>query len=258
MTPYYERAGITIYHGDALDILPQLPTSSVDCLLADPPYSSGGAFRGDRSASPKTKYVRSNSSSYELLPDFHGDTMDQWAYLHWSCLWIRQALAVLVPGGIAGVFSDWRQLLVTANALQMAGGTWRGIAVWDKGPDARPSAGFSARCEYLIWGSAGPLPDRGRATPKLQGVHFQRALRFASGAERKQHIAQKPEALMRHLVEVAPEGGTVLDPFIGSGTTLLAAHQTGRHAIGIDIDERNCEIAAKRLEQAVLPLEIPA
>ena len=68
----------------------------------------------------------------------------------------------------------------------------------------------------------------------------------------KQHIAQKPEAVMKWVLSVVPEGATVCDPFMGSGTTLRAAMDSGRNAIGIESDERYCEMAAKRLSQGVL------
>lgn len=69
------------------------------------------------------------------------------------------------------------------------------------------------------------------------------------------HPATKPLRLMRSLVGISPVGATVLDPFMGSGTTLRAAMDLGRKAIGVEISEAYCEIAAKRLQQAVLPLE---
>jgi site-specific DNA-methyltransferase (adenine-specific) len=71
------------------------------------------------------------------------------------------------------------------------------------------------------------------------------------------HPSQKPEALLRELVVlVSKVGDVVLDPFMGSGTTLVAAKRRGRHAIGIEIEERYCEIAANRLRQEALPLEV--
>ena len=66
------------------------------------------------------------------------------------------------------------------------------------------------------------------------------------------HIAEKPGKVMRHLISI--QEGIVLDPFMGSGTTLRAAKDLGRRAIGIEIEERYCEIAARRLAQGVLPL----
>jgi DNA modification methylase len=73
------------------------------------------------------------------------------------------------------------------------------------------------------------------------------------------HPTQKPVALMRWcLDQFKHEVGVVLDPYMGSGTTLVAAKQTGRRAIGIEIEERYCEIAAKRLSQDMLPLEVNA
>lgn len=68
----------------------------------------------------------------------------------------------------------------------------------------------------------------------------------------KLHIAQKPESVMRWIMQIVEEGQTVLDPFMGSGTTLRAAMDCGCPAIGIELDEENCEKAARRLEQMVL------
>jgi site-specific DNA-methyltransferase (adenine-specific) len=72
------------------------------------------------------------------------------------------------------------------------------------------------------------------------------------------HPTQKPEALMRKLIGLYSKIGTVLDPFMGSGTTLVAAKRLGRKAIGIEIEEKYCEIAAKRLAQGALPMEFSA
>ena len=80
----------------------------------------------------------------------------------------------------------------------------------------------------------------------------------ATNAERVGHPTQKPLAVIRWCLSLVPAAKTILDPFMGSGTTLRAAKDLGRKAIGIEIEERYCEIAAKRLAQAVLPLEIPA
>jgi len=70
----------------------------------------------------------------------------------------------------------------------------------------------------------------------------------------REHIAQKPIEVMRWVMQIVPEGSTVVDPFMGSGTTLRAAKDSGLKAIGIEVDERYCEIAAKRMDQEVLAL----
>ena len=80
----------------------------------------------------------------------------------------------------------------------------------------------------------------------------QNVIREAPVGDGKVHIAEKPEAVMAWLVQFAPVGGVVLDPFAGSGTTLVVAKRLGRRAIGIEIQERNCEQAAIRLSQGVL------
>jgi site-specific DNA-methyltransferase (adenine-specific) len=147
------------------------------------------------------------------------------------------------------MFSDWRQLPAGTDAAQFGGWTWRGLLVWDKGV-GRPMKGrFRNHLEYIIWSTHGPVvgsedyPSTMIAVPTV-------------GPGERQHVTQKPVGLIRELFRVIPPSGgplTVLDPFMGSGTTLRAAKDAGHNAIGIEIEERYCEIAAKRLAQEVLP-----
>ena len=250
MTPYYDQDGITIYHGDALSVIPHLP--AFDALVTDPPYSSGGLHRSDRMNSTVSKYV--SSGTLAVRHEFSGDNRDQRGYLAWVSLWMTAALMRANAGAIACLFTDWRQLPTTSDAIQAGGWVWRGIAVWDKTLKARPAAGvFTAQSEFIVWGTAGMREPR-QLGYQIPGV-------FAIAApdnSTREHITQKPVELMRWIMAVVPEGGLVVDPFMGSGTTLRAARDCGRRAIGIEIEERYCEIAAKRLQQAVLPLEIPA
>ncbi|RTL31286.1 MAG: site-specific DNA-methyltransferase [Rhodocyclaceae bacterium] len=216
---------------------------SVDAIITDPPYSSGGAFRGDRMQSTTTKYVQ--TGQFTQFGNFSGDNRDQRSYLAWCSLWLSDCLRVARPGSPCCVFTDWRQLPVTTDALQSGGFVWRGIAAWDKTEAARPVRGrFRNQCEYLAWGSRGPMREDG---PCLPG-----AWRVSVGSSEKHHVAGKPDGLMAQVVLIAPVDGVILDPFCGSGTTLRAALDNGRRAIGIEIEERYCEIAAKRLAQGVL------
>ena len=80
MKPYYDEDGITIYHGDCFDILHDL--DGIGAVITDPPYSSGGAFRGDRAQQTSRKYVNSGTAAYR--PEFAGDNRDQRSFLIWS------------------------------------------------------------------------------------------------------------------------------------------------------------------------------
>ena len=232
--------------GDCLDILPTLEAGSVDAVITDPPYSSGGAFRSDRNRSTADKYIGSgyvdDSKAFDR-PDFSGDNKDQRAYLHWCAVWLWQCLRMTVRGGVCCMFTDWRQLPTTADAIQAGGWFWRGIAVWDKTEAARPQKGwFRNQCEYIVWGSHGAMTNDGECLP---GVWRQSVL-----AEGKHHIAGKPVGIMRQILRICPPGGTILDPFMGSGTTGVACVKAGRNFIGIEIDPDYFEIAEKRIAEA--------
>ena len=131
----------TLHHGDALTILPTLDTT-VDAVICDPPYNSGGRTTTERtSRTARQKYVSAGGRDAAVhLADFAGESRDQRSYLAWLSLILAQCHRLTRPGGAALVFTDWRQLPTTTDALQAAGYTWRGIAVWHK-PLARPQKG---------------------------------------------------------------------------------------------------------------------
>jgi len=243
MHPYYSGHGITLYCGDALELLPQLPARQFDAIVADPPYSSGGAFRGDRMSSTTAKYVRSDSKRSKSVVGFTGDNRDQRSFLAWSTLWLNAARRTAKDGAALCLFTDWRQLPTTTDAVQCGGYVWRGIAVWRKvGP--RPTMGrFAAGAEYIVWGSKGLMPTK-RGVGVLPGVFEHASVR---GAVARSHTTPKPVPLLRDLVAICPAGGDVLDPFAGTGSTLIAAMATGRTAVGIEIDEAHCASIVKNI-----------
>lgn len=245
--PYYQDALVTIYNANAFDILPAL--SGIGALITDPPYSSGGQFRGDRVRSTVKKYVQTGTTAARF--DFSGDNRDGRSYLAWCSLWLSAAQKASIAGAVAVVFTDWRQLPTTTDAIQCGGWVWRGIAAWDKTEIVRPQSGLASQCEYAVWGTNGP----NALGVYLNGVYRKTSPRGAG----KVHIAEKPLDLMKWLVPLCPEGGIVLDPFAGSGTTLLAAKELGRKSIGIELEERYCEIAAERCRQYALDLrDVPS
>jgi len=230
-----------VHRGDALSVLGTLPAGAVDAVITDPPYNSGGRTPSERrTQSARDKYV-SSDAGHELA-DFEGDNRDQRGYLAWLTLVLAECYRVAGPGAPALVFTDWRQLPTTSDALQAAGWTWRGIVVWNK-PIARPRrGGFAQSTEYLLWGTHGAvLADRNPVY--LPGLLTGSQPR---GKDRK-HITQKPLDVMRELVKICPPGGTVLDPFAGSGTTGEAALAEGRKFVGIEMSGHYHQIATERL-----------
>lgn len=247
MKPYYEQDGITIYHGDCREIIPTLPRGSIDLCLTDPPYSSGGFTRSDRNGSTGTKY-RLTGTAREL-PEFSGDNRDQRSLALWCSFWMGDVLKVCREGAVLGSFIDWRNLAVMVDSIQVGGWVFRGIVPWDKTEQARPEMGwFRTQAEYLVLGSAGPI-ERGAGTG---GKCAAGVFRYRVEIQEKQHTTQKPLELISDIMQTRGDWQTILDPFMGAGTTLRAAKDLGRRAIGIEIEERYCEIAANRLRQGVL------
>lgn len=242
--PYFEAPGVTIYHGDALEVLPYL--SGIAGLVTDPPYSSGGMFRSDRTKRTVEKYVQSGGWNADRLADFSGDNRDQRSFLAWCALWMGAARRATIPGGVLVAFSDWRQVPVMSDAVQAGGWVWRGLETWWK-PGVRNQRGrFSASSEFCLYGTNGPAIEHPGGAPSV----------FACAPVRgdeKLHVAEKPLAVMRWALSVVPSGcGVVVDPFAGSGSTLRAAVDAGFEVVGVEMDERQCELAAERMLQGVL------
>jgi len=247
--PYWSHDRATLYGGDALAVLPSLPSASVDAVITDPPYSSGGMVRGDRMGSASSKYTMLSRRGIER-PEFTGDNRDQRSYAYWCALWLGECLRITKPGGVVCMFADWRQLPTTTDAIQAGGWVWRGIAVWDKTPRCRPHIGrFTAQAEFIAWGSNGPMEMGGPATDPA--AHPGVLIHMAAHDD-KHHTTGKPTAVMRWLVRICPKGGTVLDPFAGSGTTGVAAMIEGRNFIGAEIAPHYQRVARERIEAAIV------
>jgi DNA modification methylase len=220
--PYYDQGGITIYHGDCREVLPTI--GRVDSLISDPPYGIG--FTG---------YL-SHKDDAAVYPDFilpiiesaESHIENGYCCVMQSAKWASK-WAMLVP-------RDWRLIALPKNFVQM-------------NMDKR----LVHATDYALLWSIGDTPLRRGTAPRDW------FLCNTSDMSRKVrgHPCPRPLDGMKYLVGCASEPGwTVLDPFAGSGTTLHAAKELNRRAIGIEIEERYCEIAAKRLAQGVLGLEM--
>lgn len=231
---------------DCLEGLASLPDSSVDLVLTDPPYSSGGAFSGDRRSRTSTKYTATDYEGAAALPDFSGDNMDQRGFMEFTRQVFAKCREKTKPEGVIAVFIDWRNLPALCDSLQAAGWVWRGIAVWHK-PNGRPQKGrFRNEFEFVVWGSNGPMPFD-RDVGCLPGYY-----KYPNVASKdRQHQTEKPLPLIEDLLEIVPKGATVLDPFMGSGTTAVACLRTGRNFIGYELSKEYHAIAQQRIADAV-------
>lgn len=242
MTVQKETIGnAVLYCGDSLELLQH--DLVADALITDPPYSSGGINAGTRRCSAQEKYIGKSGPQYA---DFYGDNRDARSWSLWMTLWLGQSMKILKDGSYVLLFTDWRQLPATTDALQAGGYIWRGVVPWDKTASSRaPHTGyFRHQCEYVVWGSKGGLSKSGHGGP-WPGFITQRVI-----PQEKLHMTAKPLKLMQELVEPVIPGGTILDPFMGSGTTGVAAVSSGRKFIGFEMSNHYFDVACKRLEEA--------
>lgn len=235
--------GWKAWNGESLSILKSIPSESVDAVITDPPYSSGGLTSTERIAAPEKKYVQHGTKIHR--PTFSGDNRDGRSWSYWCSLWMSECLRIVKPSGYLLSFTDWRQLPSCTDAIQAGGWVWRGIISWDKTEGARaPHKGyFRHQCEYVAWGT------KGTSRPAEHAGPFPGCFRFPVRLSEKKHIAGKPSKLMEELVRIVPAGATVLDPFMGSGTTGIACMRQGRRFIGIESETHWFEIATKDLAE---------
>jgi site-specific DNA-methyltransferase (adenine-specific) len=230
MTPYYEEGGMTIYHGDCREVLPLLEADSADVCVTDPPYSEV-THKGARTAidARLVDFQSTSADELRLVFDETGRICRRWvvSFVDWRHV---LPLELAPPAGLRFVrFGIW---VKPNGAPQFTGdrpGTgWEAVALFHRADTPMYWAGGG---HHAVW-----------TEPKVDS----------------RHPTGKPERLLRRIVGLfSEETGTILDPFMGCGTTLRAAKDLGRRALGIELEERYCEIAAKRLGQEVLSLDGP-
>lgn len=228
MQPYYEQDGITIYHGDCRDMVPDLAGY---VLITDPPYGIG--FNGKVTKHTDNRGLESYVDTYENF------------------------LTVVLPIVRVGIEHSQRAAIFSGIPRMREYPPPQDIGgIICPNGGGRSSWGFRCYHPVLFYGRSPYMAHGlgGRPTAVClyhPGMHVT--------GENNGHPCPKPLAFMVWAVNIASlSGERVFDPFMGSGTTLVAAKQLGRKAIGIDIEERYCEIAAHRLQQSVLPFPSPA
>ncbi len=237
MKPYYQHAGITIYHGDCREVLPTI--EPVELVLTDPPWMAREDKIKRRGHTGVAKQVnQSRGIGYGSIGKFDADIIS---------LASEKCRDIFVICG-------FKELGRVINCLEPI----RGVFVWHK-PNGGISVAYPAPLDtaYIVWGAN---------KSKITGYQHWKSCVFSiavptagciTNGERiltekngpAAHPAQGPIALYHQLLK--PSSGAVLDMYMGTGTTLRAAKDLGRRAIGIEIEERYCEIAARRLDQEV-------
>lgn len=215
--PYYQDSHCTIYHGDCREILPELP--KVDLVLTDPPYGIGYDKAQNKMADTKRLSNGGEWKRYEYTG--WDKTRPSKNIFRWMC---NNSDKQIIWGG--QYFSDF----------------------------LKPSG-----C-WLIWNKIqrGFMTDGEMAWTNLKGslkiLDYSRADAYINDEIIKAHPTQKPFKLMRWCIELADNPQTILDPFMGSGTTLRAAKDLNRKCIGIELEKKYCDVAIERLKQETLPL----
>ena len=217
---YYQDEQVVLYHGDCLEITEWL---EADVLVTDPPY--GVAFvAGKNNGGSKNKQWTSRWTGVEIAGDDNTDLRDM-ALERWGGE--RPAL----------VFGTWKRSAPRGV---------RETLVWDK--VVSTGMGDLSIPWRPSWESIYVL-GKGFVGPRSHGV-LRHSLPTLS-PERAMHPTPKPVGLLHDLIVKCPPG-TIADPFAGSGSTLVAARNLGRKAIGVELEERYCEIIARRLDQMCL------
>lgn len=240
MRPYYQDDWVTLYHGDCLDVLADLE-APVDAVLTDPPYASGS----------RTEATKSSSGAMLRAGRFSERPIDLDQMTTTGFVWLLRAVAVrcrdLLPdGGSFLSFIDWRQWPNLVGAIETANLRVQGMVAWDKGHFGLGN-GFRSQHELILHASKGVPVIRDKGCGNVLRVRSEKPV---------DHPSPKPvELLDRLLAVVSGPGDLVLDPFAGSGSTLVAARAAGRRCIGIESVEAYCEVTAARLGGSIGPVD---
>lgn len=214
MKPIYQDEHVTLYHANALQH-PQL-WNHADILITDPPYGTDNGVG----------YGRNGGHGRAANAHIHGDSDTE------------------ARDTVLGIMQAKPRLCFGSPRAPEPPGPWSDRLVWDKREPGLNGGPWRYTHESIFVGGEGWKRTSARAFSILS---------FPSGNgtwEKKQHVHAKPVALMEALVSAAPPG-VIIDPFAGSGSTLLAARNLGRQVIGVEIDEKHCETIIKRLAQNV-------
>ena len=246
MRPYYQDEQATIYHGDCREVLPQLEHESVTLLFTDPPYGHNNHDNNDLNSRLNEHRQLVDQPITNDSPEAMRTVVDAMLLLALPALRADCCCCCCCCCGGGGPRPTFAWI---AQRMDTGGLSFFHSVIWDK---LNPGLGWRYRRQHemimVAHRAGGKLAwaDDNRAVPNVVALSPPRV---------RDHPNEKPVDLVRRFIEwhTLPDD-LVLDPFMGSGTTLRAAKDLSRRAIGIELDERFCEIAVSKLGQEVLAL----
>jgi len=247
LEPYHQTPDAVLYLGDVLATLKRLEAGSVDMIFADPPYllSNGGI------SCQSGKMVSVNKGDWDASKGFDED-------YKWHKSWLKECQRVLAPNGTIWVSGTYHNIYLIGHAMQSLGFKMLNDIAWMK-PNAAPNLScryFTHSHETILWASKS---KKARHTFNYEamkeendGKQMRSFWTFTSPKQSEKshgkHPTQKPLALLERIVlSSTDQGDLVLDPFVGSGTTGVAAISHGRRFVGIDSEKDYLDVATKRL-----------
>ena len=243
---YYHDDATAIVCGDCLDVLPKMAAGSVDLVLTDPPYGT------TKNAWDSTKSWNWNAIKAASRGQVVFSSQPFTAFLVTGNLNSFKHEVIWVKSHATGHLNVAKKPMLQHENICVFGDVqYTPIATPKPSSNIRPLRNGSASGCYNGFGkNPGSIIKHGESAPRSV-VYFD----SPNHGEKGLHPTQKPVRLIRCLLQLyLPSSSTVLDPFMGSGTTLVAAKQLGRRAIGIEIEPKYCDIAVQRLAQEVLAL----
>lgn len=242
MRPYFSNDYVTIYNADCRDVMDEGGIDGVDLVVTDPPYASGARRDADRQVRGG---MLDGLKTLEENPDwFSHDAMTTWGF-GWFVRSVYSAMRPRLPEGAhLYTFTDWRMMPTVYGLLEACGYRVNHGLVWDKDTLGMGTYWRNAH-ECIVFASHGQ--PAGMLNRSMGSVLTCRGVPPAQ----RLHPTEKPAPLLRRIIAAVP-GRLVFDPFCGSGSTLRAAADEGRRAIGCELEERHCETAARRFDQAVM------
>ena len=234
MKPYYDKDGIQIFLGDCLEIMPQFPDKRFDLILTDPPYNIS---------------KKNNFATMERYNQYKGMDFGEWDKNFDQIAWLKDCARIMKEPSCFLGFNSWQNLKEISDELEKHSVLIKRILVLRKTnpmPVNRDRL-FVNSFEFILFGTKGKKWTFNRRFENFETGYFE----CKNNGETPHPTEKQVKTFEEFITILSRKSDLILDPFMGSGTTLVAAQRLGRKAVGIEISEKYCEIAAKRIDNEV-------